>query len=564
MDTSALSLKQRLQRRHAGLKSERSSWDVHWRELSDFTQPRRSRFLQTDINRGSEKNERIINSTATWACRILTSGMMAGITSPARDWFRLTTPDPDLNESGAVKEWLHTVERVMRNAFQRSNIYNSLHVCYQDLAWAGTSALHVEEDVEDGLRSYVLPIGQFCLANSHRLRADTIYREFGMTVSQLVEKFGRERCSPMVQSAYDNFNRDAWIQVVHAIEPNADRAYGKTGARGMAFRSCYYERDTSGDDFLREGGYEDLPTMCPRWTVTGEDVYGESPAMSVLGDIRALQVLEELGGEAFDKLVNPPMKAPISLMTQAVSLLPGGRTYVDSQNPDAFSPAIKIDPNAVEVAERKIRQHEYRIKQGLYADLFLAALEAEAGKMTAREVAERHEEKMLQLGPVMERLQDELLDPLIRRTFGILWRGHYLPDPPQELQGLDLKVEYISTMAQAQKLMGSSGVQAVATFVSNLSGVFHDVTDKFDADQAVDEFAGMYGIPPRIIRTDAQVAQVRAARAKQQQQAAQAQQMMAGVEAAKGMSETSLEGDSLLSRAAAALGPGATAALGPQ
>jgi hypothetical protein len=559
---SPLSAKQQYVRRHAALKSERFTWDPHWRSLSTLIQPRRSRFLTTDINRGSEVNQDIINGTATWALRVLQSGMMAGITSPARDWFRLTTPDPELAEFGAVKEWLFVVESRLRLAFQRSNVYQSLQTVYGDLGWAGTAAMHVEEDLEDGLRTYVFPVGQYCLGNSARLRVDTLYREFGMTVQQLVQTFKYENCSTSVQNAWDNHSVDAWHQVVHAIQPNRDWVRGRLGPKGKRWHSCYYERDTSAQDdkFLRQDGFDDFPAMCPRWTVNGEDVYGSSPAMDALGDVRALQALEKMGGEAFDKIVNPPMRAPASLMTKAVNLLPGGYTYLDAANArDAFSPAMEIHPSAIDVVERKLRAHEQRIQKALYADLWLMFAEGNDGKMTAREVSERHEEKMLQLGPVMERLQDELLDPLIRRAFGILWRGNYLPEPPEELGGSDLRVEYISTMAQAQKMMGTAAVERVASFVGNLAGVVPDVLDKMDTDQMVDEYAGMLGVPPRIIRTDDQVAQLRAGRQQAQQQAQQQQQMMQAAQGAKLLSETDMGTDNALTRAAQSLGPAASA-----
>jgi hypothetical protein len=554
---STLTKKQQYQRRYQLLKTERGTWDPHWRELSDYVMPRRSRFLQSDINRGSEKNDSIINGTATWGLRVLSSGMMAGITSPARDWFRLTTPDPDLAEMGAVKEWLYVVENRLRLAFQRSNLYQSLQVVYQDLGWCGTAVMHVEEDVEDLLRTYVIPVGQYCLANSPRLRVDTVYREFGMTVLQLVQKFSLEKCSDMVQAAYRNGNYDTWIQVCHVMQPNLDLVHGRMGARGMRWGSCYYERDAGGQDdkLLREEGYAELAALCPRWTITGEDVYGSAPAMDALGDVRALQTLERMAGEAFDKIVSPPMRAPMSLMSQAVSLLPGGMNYFDHANPsDAFGPLMTIHPQAIEVVERKISSHERRIKTAFFADLFLAALDAEGGRMTAREVAERHEEKLLQLGPVMERLQDELLDPLIRRAFGILWRGGYIPPPPKELAGQDLRVEYISTMAQAQKMIGTAGVERVASFVGNQAGVHPDILDKVDFDQMVDEYAGMLGVPPRIIRTDEQVAEIRAQREQAKAAAAQQQQAMQAVQGAQIMSQTDMSSDNALTRAANAFG----------
>lgn len=556
----ALTPRQKYLRRYQALKNERSSWVEHWREMCDYIQPRRARFLTTDPqSAGTKKNQHIINSVATWASRTLASGMMAGITSPARPWFRLTTPDPDLAEYGSVKDWLFLCEERIRLAFQRSNIYNALHQVYADLGTPGTAVLHVEEDKEDLIRGYVLPIGSYALANSARLRVDTVYREVSMTAAQLVEQFSIERCSDMVKRAYENGQVDQRFTVLHIIEPNREMKRGRAGPEGMPIRSCWVEAG-AGDNQqpLRESGFEEFPTMCPRWTVTGEDVYGSSPAMDALGDVRALQVLERKKGQMVAKIVDPPMRAPKSLMNQHTSLLPGDTTFVDSLGPNqTYAPAFEIPPAAIAVVGAEIREHESRIKTAFFADLWLSLTQGDAGQMTAREVVERHEEKMLQLGPVMERLTDELLDPLIDRTFAILLRSGDLPPPPKELQGVELRVEYLSILAQAQKLVGTSAVERLASFVGNLAGAHPEVLDKVNFDEMVDHYGDMLGVPPKLIRPDDEVAQLRQQRAQQQAQAQQAEAATQSVQGAKVLSETDTSHDNALTRLLSNMGGGA-------
>jgi hypothetical protein len=551
--------RQRYLRRYQALKGERTSWLEHWRELCDYIQPRKGRFLSSDQhNAGGKKNTHIINSVATWAARTLASGMMAGITSPARPWFRLTTPDPDLAEFGAVKDWLFLCEERLRLTFQRSNIYNALHQVYADLGTPGTSVLIVEDDPEDVIRGYVLPIGSYALANSARMRVDTIYRELSMTAAQLVEQFGLERCSDAVKNAYRDGQVDQRFDVLHIIEPDRNARTGGAGPGAFPIRSCWVEAK-AGDTQrpLRESGFEEFPAMCPRWSVTGEDVYGSSPAMEAIGDIRALQVLERKKGQMVAKIVDPPMRAPRALMNQHASLLPGDVTFVDALGPgQTYAPAMEIPPAAIAVVGAEIREHEARIKTAFFADLWLSLTQGDAGQMTAREVVERHEEKMLQLGPVMERLTDELLDPLIDRAFGILLRNGDLPPPPEELLGMELRVEYLSILAQAQKLVGTSAVERLASFVGNLAGVRPEVLDKVDFDEMVDAYGGMLGVPPQLIRPDEDVAELRQARAQAQAQAEQAQAMAASVQGAKVLSETDTGGDNALTRMLANMGGG--------
>jgi len=274
------------------LENERSSFISHWRDLGDYILPRRPRFFVSDTNRGERRNQKIIDSTATLAARTLRSGMMAGVTSPARPWFRLTTPDPDLAEFGAVKEWLHNVTQRMTTVFLRSNLYNALPTVYGDMGTFGTAAMSVEEDFHDVIRCYPFPVGSYMIANDDRLAVNVFFREFRMTVRQLVQKFGKKNgageidwsnFSEMVKSAYMNNQREAWIDVCHVVLPNDDYNPDKIDAKYKKFVSCYYEAGTSNatsgnylrnDDnrYLRESGYDYFPFLCPRWEVKREIV----------------------------------------------------------------------------------------------------------------------------------------------------------------------------------------------------------------------------------------------------------------------------------------------------
>lgn len=549
-----LTPRQRYLRRWALLKAERATWIDLWRELADHIQPRRSRFLASDRNK-SRRNDKIINSTPIRAARVLASGMMAGVTSPARPWFRLTTPDPALADLPAAKAWLHQTEELLRLIFARSNVYNALHNVYTDLGWCGTSAMHVDSDPEDVLRAYVYPVGQYALATSARLQVDTVYRELSMTVGQLVEKFGYEACSEQTRAAWDRGETDTWREVLHVVEPNRDWRPGRAGPRGMRYRSCWLELGVSDQEgFLRESGYEEMATLCPRWDVTGEDVYGSGPGMDALGDCKALQLSELRQAKGVDKIVDPPMVGPATMQGRAVSLLPGAINYVDIASAgQKFEPAMVVHPQAIGVGNDVIARHEHRINAAFYADLWLMMM-SQAGTMTAREVAERHEEKMLQLGPVLERLQDELLDPLIDRAFGVALRNGYLPPPPKELQGAELRVEYISILAQAQKLLGVTSIERLAAFVAGLGELDPSARDLFDPDEAVRAYGEALGTPPRIIRTAEVVQRLRQQRAEAQAQQQALEQAAVAAQGAKTLADTTMEGDTALNRLLGAFG----------
>jgi hypothetical protein len=542
-------------RRWADIKNERSTYFGHWEELSEYILPRRGRFLASKRNDGSKKNGKIVDSTATMAIRTLSAGMMSGITSPARPWFRLATPDPTLMEVAEVKQWLFQSEKRMREIFSRSNLYNSLQTVYEEMGVFGTAAMLVQEDHDDVIRCYPFTAGEYGLANSDRLNVDTFYREFQLTVSQTVQWFSKENCSDEVNGMHKNGQLDKWVDIIHVIEPNHARETNKRDSKNMLYRSVYFEKGGRGDKLLGDSGYEEFPVMAPRWHVTGVDIYGRSPAMDVLGDVKMLQIEQKRKAQGIDKMINPPMQAPSSLRGQAASVLPGGVTYVDSMQgtQGGFRPTYEVNPRLAEL-QQDIAETQNRIQHGFYSDLFQMLTLSNRRQITAREIDERHEEKLLMLGPVLERLHSELLDPLIDRTFNIMIRNNLVPPAPEELNGVDLRVEYISVMAQAQRAIGTGAIERLAGFVGNLAAAKPEVLDKFDADQSVDEYAEMLGVPPKIVVSDDDVLSLREQRAQAQQQQMQAAQMQqgadvinTGAQAAKVLSEADTEGNNVLS-----------------
>lgn len=550
--------------RRAMLFQERSTWLSHWQEINDYIFPRRFRYLSMDRNKGVKRNDKVINNKPMIALRTMSAGMMAGITSPARPWFHYTVVDARLRDDPEVKLWLDAVEKIVREKLLQSNVYNVLHDLYINLGAFASPAMYVEEDDEDDIRAYLFPIGQYMLAASARGRVDTIYRDFSFTVGQLADEFGADRLTASTRQLLRDGQTEAWIEVVHAIEPNVGRDTGRLDSKNKPWRSVWYEKGASDEDQpLRERGYDEFPVMAPRWFVTGEDVYGsDSPGMAGLGDCKALQLAMRKQAKLHDKIVDPPMVAPASMKATRVTLLPGDTTYVpDSIAGQKFTPAMEVKPEASSVMDKTIGAHEYRIWVTFYADLFrMMQMSDEApngGKqpITAREVNERHEEKMLQLGPVLERLHDELLDPLLRRVFRILNRkGRIPPAPPQLLKSGRIKIEYISIMAQAQKLLGTASVERFSSFVGSLSAVNKEILDNVDFDKMIHEYADMLGIPASLLKPEQIVAQVRAARQAQQQAMAQAQQMQAMAQAGKTAAGASMEGDNMLTRLMAGAG----------
>jgi hypothetical protein len=513
--------KDRALSRWSALKSERSSWDTHWQEISDYMLPRSGRFYTSDRNRGTRRHNNIYDSTGTRALRVLAAGMMAGMTSPARPWFRLSTSDPDLDESSNVKTWLADVQRLMLMVFSKGNTYRALHSMYEELGAFGTGASIVLPDYNDVVRHYPLTTGEYAIAVDYRGQVNTVYREFDKTVGELVGEFGRDNVSQTVRNLHDRGNLDAWVTIIHAIEPRTDRDPSKRDTKNMPWRSCYFENGMPEGKFLRESGFRKFPAVVPRWATSGGDIYGSSPGMEALGDVKQLQHQQLRKAQGIDYKTMPPLQVPTSLKNREMNTLPGGATYVDVSAPNGgIRAAFEVNLDLSHLLN-DIQDVRGRIDSCFYADLFLMLAQNPRANMTATEVAERHEEKLLMLGPVLERLHNELLDPLIEMTFETMMESGIVPPPPEELQGRELSVEFVSMLAQAQRAVATNSIDRYVANLGAVAAIKPEVLDKLDADKWADAYADMLGVDPELIVPGEKVALIREQRA--QAQAAQAQ-----------------------------------------
>lgn len=574
--TAVLAVRQRCEILRGQCEAERASFIAHWRELNDYILPRRGRFWVTDVNKGDRRSKNILDSTATLAADTLAAGMMAGMTSPARPWFKMTTIDPDVAEQDDVKQWLHEVEEVLRDIFLKSNWYKVIPNVYLDASVFGLGAIEIDEDDETVIRCFDFPVGSYWIGVDDKLRVRVFGRTFRMTVDQIVKRWGDidprtglacfQRGEPgtisaTVQNLYMRGNRAAWIDIVHVIQPNLAYDGSKIDAKFKAFEDIYYELGTPNTTnseqlgLLSHRGFDEFPLMVPRWSANSEDIYATNcPGMAALGDVKELQTRTKRVAQAVEKQLNPPMTGPSALRQSKASLLPGDITYLDVRDGNqGFKPAHEINFGAsfgpLEEGSQAIRD---RINAVFHKDKFLMFADSDRREITAREVDERSQEKLMALGPVLQRFDQELLDPAVERVFAIAMRKGLLPDAPPALQGQELKVEYVSIMAQAQKASELAGLERTAGFVGQLMEFDPSAIDKIDTDELIERYAAAVGIAPKIIRSDEQVQQMRAqrAQAQAQQQAAANAPALAG--AAKDLSQSQATGGNMLAKLVAA------------
>lgn len=526
-------------KRMSALEAERSTFRPHWMELTRFVSPRSGRYFWTDVNRGDKRYNQIYNTRATLSWRNARAGLFNGIMSPSRPWVKLETPDPDMMSYEPVTEWLFKVEQLMQAIWAASNLYNMAPTMLGELLLFGTGAMSHMDDFESVATFFQHAIGSYALAQNGKYQIDTISRQYQDTVKMLVETYGKN-VSPTVMDLYDRGDYEAKFPVLNFIEPNTNFDPRKLGSQFKKFRSVTIElagsvygatsvvsAATGASAFLRDSGFDEFPSYCPRWDVTGEDTYAtDCPGMTTLGDVKQIQAMARQAARANDKMVDPPLHGPASLRNVKINSLPNGVTLYDGMDQQKLEPIYTVMPQLDKhlMMEQAI---EARIKEGFYEDLW-RSLHSLEGVQPQNEMflSQKQAEDLQMLGPVLEHCHGDFLLPLVNRTFNQINRAGLLRgrlQPPPELSGVNLKVRFISTLAQAQRAVATEGIDKLVGFIAGMvKGGFTHAADNLDADTTVRRYGQALGTEPALLLSADVVAQTRQ---EQQQQQAQQQQM---------------------------------------
>lgn len=516
-----------INQRFESLKQERSSWEDLWRDIRDYCLPDLGCFSSEDATQGSKRYRKILDAEAIGCADVLAAGLLGGVSSPSRPWLRLTTMDPDLDKNPAVKEWMTKVQDLLLLYFSKAECYNALHQSYLELPVFGTACTIVKPHPEQLISLQNLTIGEYWLAEDDYGKVDTMYRRLSLTAKQMVQQWGFEAVNNDVRQAFekDPFTR---FNVIHAIEPRIERNPDKRDNKNMPWQSVYFQEGVQ-DKVLSESGFRNFPALCPRWMTSGGSVYGRGPGAKALSAQKSLQRLHLRLAELVDYGTRPPILYPSTLKDQLSQFKPGGRVAVNPQEAPIIRSMweVRTDPQAMLALIQSTRQDIQRI---FFVNVFqMIAATANQTDRTATEVQALEQEKVMMLGPVLERLHTELLDPLVTNAFGFMVEYNMLPEVPEELYGRELSIEYVSVLAEAQKNASANGIVRTAQQIGLLAQINPQAVDKLDVDATIDQLADMNGVPPSLIVTGQKVALIRQQRAEQQQaqmQAAQLQQAM--------------------------------------
>ena len=532
-----------LEARLVSMRNWRTSWWEHWALLAEYILPRRYHWLivPNTMNRGLPINQNIVDPTATQAMRICASGLMSGLTSPSRPWFKLTPAIPlfELDDDG--RNWLDDVEARVYRVLAGSNFYDSMAQMYEDLVVFGTSPVLIYEDPKEIIRCYNPCAGEYFLGVGSSLRVDTFNRQFVFTITQIVDMFGLENCPPSVQQmwASKGANLQTEYIVAHSIEPNwpiKGRGRGNSEVNilkgDFAYREVYWVWGQTGTRPLSVRGFKEFPGAVPRWATTSNDPYGRSPGMDALPDVMQLQVETKRKAEAIEKQVRPPLLASMDLKNEPSSILPGHITYASAIGPDkGMRPVYTVMPD-LQYMTVDLKEIQGRIQKGLFNDLFLMIADSPAkDRTTAYEIAQKNQERLQVLGPVIERMQNEAFSPFLRRIIAVMNRRGLIPPAPKSMANTPISVSYISMIALAQQATATAGMERLLQITQGIGGADPSIFDKVDFDEFLNEYADLILVPHKIMRAKDAVEQIRAQRAQemQKQQQTQAAGQVAGL-----------------------------------
>ena len=519
------------------LINKREQYINRWREIRKYQLPHVGQFDGEDneSNAAMRKDTKIYNGAAWEANQIFAAGIMSGLTPPNRKWFRMSFDNEQLTDNTDLGALLDERMNIINNVLERSNFYTSVHSCYLELAF-GQAPLGIFPDSRLGVHFVSYPIGSYAMETGPDGTIEIFCRKYKMSARQLVDKFGKENVPKNILNELDNGGAGIKAQhtVVWYVEPNKSYDPAKFGGEYLPYISVYYVEGSDENEFLYVGGSYEFPVPVARYLINGNEAYGKGPGWFAEGDSKALQLMEKDRLVAIELGVKPPVQASPDMANKGINMIPGGKTYRNGDN--KIEPLFNVGAN-LQHLESAIEQQVERIKKEYNANLFMMLDELADKQMTAREVLERNQEKMAILGPVVQRMQFEFLGRIIERVYNILDRAHAFPEPEdpelaQMLQGEEIKIEYISPLAQAQKMSGLVNIEQAVAFAGQLAQFDQNILKKINWSEALNQYFALVGAPAAIKRSDDEYNEMVQAEQQAQAQAMQEQQAMNMIQAA--------------------------------
>lgn len=515
------------------LVSDRQVIQETWDYIERYITPYRGRFFKDERSEPSIEWRKpfVYDSTAVMAAQSLSASLHSSLTSPSTQWFGLRFRADELNENVDAVAWLEACGKEVYHALQDSNFNAQVNETYTDIVGYGTSVI-VEEEIEkankfDSVNFKSVPIKEAYFEQDVDGNILNFYRHLKWTPRQWCAKFGDDCPEDITEMANDaSSDPDRKVDLIFCIyrrmDIPLDTDIGKPKSPENRPYGWCYVRLNDAMKIGEGGGYYEMPAFIPRWRKTSESMWGNSPAMIALSDTMTLNRMIELNLSAVEKALDPPTLTTQRGLIGDLDLTAGGLTLVRDVN--------EITPYESRARFDISYQEMNRLRENIDRYFFIPQLvlpPMQGTPATATEISVRMQQLERLIGPTLGRLQSDLLDPLITRTFRILLRAGRLPEVPEiigELGG-QADIEYTGPMAKTQEASNMQAIERWAMFVSNLAQFNQDVMDVPQWDEMIKMGAAYLGVPAKLIKSQSDIDSERGARKEQEQMMAQGQAM---------------------------------------
>jgi hypothetical protein len=502
--------------------AEKANWTDHWEDVLRYVAPHKNRIYND--TKGEKRGQRLYDSSAQHFVELLASALHSMLTNPSVEWFGFSTGVTKTDRKTNVRKYIKKLVTRVHDVLNNTNFQTEMHELYMDLASLGTGAMYIEKDDEDVLRFLTTPIFELCIRENHKGIVDTVARTIKMTPEQALEKYGEEAFGAKLDDV-KRMKSDQKIEILHMIEPRLVRDKEKKDKKNKAFASYHIWK--SEKIMLKEDGFDKNPWIIPRWTKLGNEVYGRSPAMKTLPDIKMLNSIMKSTLRGAQKAVDPPTIVQHDSVLGRMNIASGGITTV-RHGVDKAVTTLGTGARA-DIGFEIIERVRLTVKQGFFIDqLQLGG----SDRMTELEVNIRNDENLRLLSPILGRLHNEALEPMIGRILEVMMEDGAIPeDIPEELEDLSLKIFYRSQIAKAQKANEGQKISNYIGELVQLSTTLQkpEILDPIDFDELIKVKADLDAISPAIFKSNEEVEEKREADAEAAEKAQGIQEK--GVEA---------------------------------
>ena len=503
-----------------------NNWRNLWQECADWSQPTKDNILRLRLQ-GQEKSPQRIIDTCIEANNNFASGNYANLFPPNISWVRFKSKGSRINVNEEEVRWYETISREILDYLRGSNFDQEINECLLDLGCFGTICMYIEqgETVDDPVFFRSFSVGTIKIAINNRGVVDTVARKISMTPRQAIQEFGEEALLEqdlgfIIEQARHGQNSsvdNASHEFIHMVCPRSDRDVESKTSDNLPFGSYYIYEKTKA--IVKESGYDYMPYFIGRWKVGNEEVYGRSPMMDCLATTRSMNVMERnvlLGSEL---RVGPQWLLPDDGSVRNISNRPNAKIYYRANNPNS-KPERLPPASDVGVGMDILEWKEGSIYKFFFNHLF-RPLENSNSRMTAWEAMERTKTDMMILSPMISRLQDEFVSPMLQYVFYILQQAGALTPPPESLESADFEIEYVTRLAQSTKSMEVQGTIEVIRQLGELGQIAPQLMqglDYIDPDKLTLEMWYGSSASMSVLKDSQIVAAEREMRAQQAQQ----------------------------------------------